>query len=145
MTVTSAAATVTMTGTGTASATSTATGAVKNYSPLLPSQVNTTALDCNDQSTMTSTSGEQFQLHCNINYGGNDIVDIIAYTLDACIEACSNMNTIANATTCHGIMFNANMEYVYAEDSGNCWLKSLMADPTTDSLPPSVGAVLLSS
>ncbi|KAI1612007.1 hypothetical protein EDD36DRAFT_465854 [Exophiala viscosa] len=145
MTVTSAAATVTMTGTGTSSATSTATGAVKNYTPLLPSQVNTTALDCNDQSTLTSESGDQFQLNCNMNYGGNDIVDFIAYTLDACIEACSSMNTVANATTCHGVMFNANMETVYAEDSGNCWLKSLMADPVVDTLPPSVGALLISS
>ncbi|KAK4945592.1 hypothetical protein LTR10_015211 [Elasticomyces elasticus] len=145
MTVTGAGATATMTATGTSSATSTSTGQVKNYAPLLPAQVNTTALDCNDKSTITSATGEQFQLNCNINYGGNDIINIIAYTLDACIEACSNLNTIANATTCHGIMFNGNMEFVVAEDNGNCWLKSLMAAPTTDTLPPSVGAVLLTS
>ena len=69
----------------------------------------------------------------------------MAYTLDACIEACSNMNTIARETQCHGVLFNANLDKGIANNNGNCWLKSLMANPAVDPVPPSVGAVLLSS
>ncbi|KAK5272405.1 hypothetical protein LTR99_001797 [Exophiala xenobiotica] len=140
-TVTNAAATAT----GSSAATASVTGVVRNYSPVLPAQVNTTALDCTDQATITSYSGDSYTLSCNTNYGGNDIMSFIAYTLDTCINACSNMNSIAGTTTCHGIMFNANMEKIYSEDMGNCWLKSLMASASEDGLPPSVGAVLATS
>ncbi|KAK6368111.1 hypothetical protein LTS17_009851 [Exophiala oligosperma] len=133
------------TATGTASSTVSPTAAVKNYSPLLPTQVNTTALDCDDQATVTAQNGDSYTMNCNTNYAGNDIISFISYTLDTCINACSKMNTIAGDTKCHGVLFNSNMNTIYNEAQGNCWLKSLMAGATTDGLPPSVGAILVTS
>ncbi|KIX09398.1 uncharacterized protein Z518_00477 [Rhinocladiella mackenziei CBS 650.93] len=137
-------ATVTVTNTA-PTASATPSGLVNNYTPLLPDQVNTTALQCVDQATINSATGEQFQLNCNINFPDNDMINIIAYTLDACINACSNMNTFAGEEQCRGILFNANLQKTNANQNGNCWLKSIMANPSVDRAPPSVGAVLLSS
>ncbi|EXJ90458.1 hypothetical protein A1O1_03560 [Capronia coronata CBS 617.96] len=142
---TPATTTVTATVTNTvSSAPTTQTGLVNNYSPLLPDQVNTTALDCAEQATITSRSDEQYQLNCNINYPDNDLLNFIAYSLDDCIDACSSINTVSGDTQCHGVVFNANLEKSDQQGHGNCWLKSIMANPTTDPQPPSVGAVLLS-
>ena len=133
------------TATGTSSSTVSPTAAVKNYTPLLPTQVNTTALDCTDQATVRAQNGDTYTMNCNTNYAGNDIISFISYTLDTCINACSNMNKISGETTCHGVLFNSNMQTIYNQNQGNCWLKSLMAGAQADGLPPSVGAVLVTS
>ncbi|KIW16699.1 hypothetical protein PV08_03887 [Exophiala spinifera] len=139
-------ATVTATVTAsTASSTASPTAVVRNYTPILPSQVNTTALDCRDQATISSQNGDTYTMNCNTNYPGNDIVSFISYTLDTCINACSNMNTRSGEMTCHGVLFNSNMQTIFEENAGNCWLKSLMTGATPEGLPPSVGAVLVTS
>lgn len=138
-------ATVTATVTNTVStASASPSGLISNYSPLLPEQVNTTVLDCTDKATVTSQSGDQYQLNCNINYPDNDLLNFVAYSVDTCIGACSNFNKAAGKPQCHGVLFNANMQQMSEDGGGNCWLKSVMTNPTVDGLPPSVGAVLLS-
>ncbi len=151
MTATAATATatttVTVTGSAGASATSSSsTTLVNDYTPLSPTLVNTTALDCTTGTTVQSWSGQTFQLNCNTNYGGGDVVNLIAYDLDTCVEACSSMNELGGngTTTCYGVVFNSNLEAIYGKQEGNCWLKgSAMGNPSVDGLPPSVGAVLI--
>jgi hypothetical protein len=114
--------------------------------PLSPPKVNTTALDCTTGDTVQSWSGQTFQLNCDTNYGGGDVVTVIAYDLDTCVEACSSMNSLAssNDTACYGFVFNSNLEAIYGDQSGNCFLKgAAMTDASVDGLPPSVGAILL--
>lgn len=140
--------TTTITATVTASsATSTTTtaGLATDYAPLLPTQVSTLQYECDDGALRNSTTGQQFQLNCNKNFPGSDLLNFVAYTLDDCIEACSNYNNINQTTICRGIVFNANMDLITEEYNGNCYLKSSMANAIVDTSPPSVGAVLSSS
>ncbi|KAJ4580578.1 hypothetical protein HRR82_004246 [Exophiala dermatitidis] len=123
----------------TASATASA-GLVNDYVVLPPDQVNTTTLTCADESTMTTKSGARYQLHCNVDFGNNDILWFISYSLEICLEACSNLNTRTGNATCNGVIYNANVGHFPA---GNCWLKSAMLNPSIEDIPPSVGATLL--
>jgi hypothetical protein len=147
-----AIATTTVFSTVTASSTSTSpplgsSTLVSNYAPLLPSQVYTAALNCTSGATVITGDGSQFQTNCNTNYAGNDMLQFVAYSLDDCLGACTNLNKISasNTVPCKGVLFNANVAACVSQGGGNCWLKSAMEGAAADILPPSVGAVLLST
>ncbi|EXJ70565.1 uncharacterized protein A1O5_06635 [Cladophialophora psammophila CBS 110553] len=136
---------ITATATSSTATSSPINGLVNDYTPLPPSTVNTTSLNCTTGTSVYSASGSQFQLTCDKNYPGNDIVSIITYTLDVCVEACANMNVLQAQTVCHGVMYNANLAMMVQNGNGNCWLKTAMQNPVDDDFPPSVGAALISS
>ncbi|KIW90385.1 uncharacterized protein Z519_09030 [Cladophialophora bantiana CBS 173.52] len=136
---------ITTTTTSSTATSSPVNGLVNDYAPLSPSSVNTTSLNCTTGTSVYSASGSQFQLTCDKNYPGNDIVSLITYTLDTCVEACANMNVLQAQTVCHGVMYNANLAMMVQGGNGNCWLKTAMQNPVDDDFPPSVGAALISS
>jgi hypothetical protein len=104
-------------------------------------------LNCTTGSSLYTLDGSQFQLNCNTNYPGNDIGFITAYRLEDCIGACANLNTLTTGSTtpCLGVLFNANMHDLVTKNGGNCWLKSAMKNAQNDTLPPTVGAVLVAT
>jgi hypothetical protein len=61
-------------------------------------------------SNYVALSSGVFQRFCGLDSGGNDLLDIISPSFEACIEACAIWNVRlksngANVTTCTGIAF----------------------------------------
>ncbi|USP80176.1 uncharacterized protein yc1106_07450 [Curvularia clavata] len=54
-----------------------------------------------------------------------DIIAILAYTLQQCVDACSNMNIIAGSVKCRAVAMTNGLDYEYQNNiAANCWLKS---------------------
>lgn len=130
--------TSTVTATRTAAATSTANATFHNYVPAAPSSVSSLALNCpalNNQGAQTAY-GDRFVVYCGEDFsngfpadGGGiiaDFINIIAYSFEDCLEACSALNYRSqkyhrNNTTCRAVTFISDLGN-YA--NGNCWLKN---------------------
>lgn len=107
-----------------------------NFSVPAPSTVASVALDCPNltgQSYISATN-HTFTQSCNHDYlngtsaAGNvgtihDIVGIIAYSMNDCMDACSTMNQLQYGLVCAGVTFNAAMSMMYAHRA-NCFLKN---------------------
>ena len=54
-----------------------------------------------------------------------DIVAFLAYTMQQCVEACSNMNVIAGSVKCRAVAMTNEVAYEFDNSiAANCWLKS---------------------
>ena len=98
--------TVTITSTATLSAGQTApTTDLTNYAAALPADVDTLSWDCPGASSYTTSNispNANFDITCGIDWaqghdavGGGvvaDIIGIVAYSADDCMEACANFN-----------------------------------------------------
>jgi hypothetical protein len=62
----------------------------------------------------------------NTNIGGViDLASFTAYTLEQCVDACSQWNFRAKDETCQAIVINNDIGYQRSDGNGaNCWLKS---------------------
>lgn len=114
--------------------TSFATAALTNLSVPAPRMVDSLALDCpstHGKYYTSATTGITFSIWCDHDYpvgliaeGNNatvkDIMAIVAYAMDDCMEACSSMNAKSLSNACAGVAFNSNMSLF---PNGNCWLK----------------------
>lgn len=109
--------------------------ALDNVSVPKPNDVNSLALDCPkiDSTTYISRIGQSFQFVCAMDYQGNspaaqrngtvkDLVGLIAYSVDDCIEACSEMNEYLGG--CGAITLKADMSLSVKLFRANCWLKN---------------------
>jgi hypothetical protein len=121
------ATTVTTTVT-TTSPSSTSTSGFTNFSVTAPSAITSLYIDCPAVSSTTYTaqnSSNIFAMTCDLDYpswevGNKDIVSIIAYSLQDCMEACSQM-TSRGIASCAGALFESDLgEWL----GGNCYLKS---------------------
>jgi hypothetical protein len=88
--------------------------------------------------TSFTTNNLIFNVACGVDYynsiaaeqGGTvaDIVCILAYSAQDCMEAYSYMNQFNGqwgfGTPCRGVTFNRDMSHSYADHGGNCWLKN---------------------
>jgi hypothetical protein len=110
-------------------------GHFTNLSVPAPSTVNTLFLDCPAISSTTYTahnSSNIFALTCDIDYpsylfGNEDIIDIVAYSMQDCMQACSELVDHGFAP-CAGATFLSTMS---AFPVGNCYLKGSLG--TVDS------------
>lgn len=153
--------TVTVTSTATLSAGQTApTTDLTNYAAALPADVDTLSWDCPGVSSYTTSNispNANFDITCGIDWaqghdavGGGvvaDIIGIVAYSADDCMEACANFNMFqakwSNSTICAGVTFSRGLSAGYSSYAANCWLKNGTAvSPTSDS--NELGAVLVS-
>jgi hypothetical protein len=54
-----------------------------------------------------------------------DIIAFVAYTIQQCVDACSNMNTIAGSVKCRAVAMTDGINYEWDNNiAANCWLKS---------------------
>ncbi|RSM06501.1 hypothetical protein CEP52_005697 [Fusarium oligoseptatum] len=87
--------------------------------------------------TIQLTNGFDFKVYCGTDGGGvgnadgggtlKDLVGIIAYSLEDCLQACTQMNAMDDnqdtGVTCKSVSFRANLAQSYKQYGGNCWLK----------------------
>lgn len=78
---------------------------------------NTTYTSSNKTSHMEKT----FNINCNFDRVGDDIIQVRKEDFDGCIDACANYynSTIPNGPTCQAVVFNAASNRGYL----NCFLK----------------------
>lgn len=116
-----------------------------NYTPESYNNVNTTAFPfCpgQDGQNITTPFGNYvYNLQCYVNLLGTNIVSIIAYTLEDCIQACSNMNAQTSGQ-CVGVNYWAEMSAEFATNGGNCWLKQTLGADNPDLRPLHLAAIL---
>ena len=101
-----------------------------------PNTIHDVALDCPalHGTSYTTASKETFMQLCNTTYLGDqtnikDIIAIISYSMDDCIEACSSVNEFAVSPACAGVTFKPTLSEFPA---GNCWLKTGTGAGTDD-------------
>lgn len=97
-------------------------------------------LDCPNiaSSLFTTSQNEKFSLYCRSAFvsgleaaeGGvvADLVHIVAYSAEDCMEACSGFNyeqrKWGGEARCRAMNFRANMAEKVQAIGGNCWLKN---------------------
>lgn len=132
----------TISSSSTASPTATASStAINNYAVPQPFVINSLASNCENGSiyqtlqqalSLTSYRQQTFQYLCDRAYKGSTIAtrggsvktlaSFISYTVENCIEACSNMNGWASETVCRAITFGTRLAESYTGYGTNCWL-----------------------
>jgi hypothetical protein len=99
----------------------------------------TLALNCPglNGNTMTATPRGvhtySFEVMCGGDYGSGggqlpDIVGIISYSIEHCIDACAGYNLNLGSTGCVGVVFNSNLTG-WQTNWGTCFLKNTTAFP----------------
>jgi hypothetical protein len=89
------------------------------YTPLPPSAVPLINNSC-PSTILFSSKNDKYDCTEQIDLNGGDIISIIAYTLQDCIDACSQYSAIQGNNACQGVILNKKMSY---QPRGNCWLK----------------------
>lgn len=122
----------TSTSTATSSGSTTApTGTFANYIPASVSSVQSLYNDCAslNGSSVQSAQGPMFRVTCpqailgSSGTNGVTLSELVAYTLQDCINACTLMNFWKGSTVCNSITWDAGMAGATAANfGGNCWL-----------------------
>lgn len=141
--------TTTVTTTSPPSPSSTPTSGFTNFSVPAPKAITSLYLDCPALSSTTyiaQNSSNIFAITCDLDYpsfyvGNKDIVSIITYSLQDCLEACSQMSS-RGVASCAGALFIADLS---AWLGGNCYLKSLLVTSSSGSGNTSAFGKLLHS
>ncbi|KAH8908310.1 hypothetical protein BR93DRAFT_966388 [Coniochaeta sp. PMI_546] len=65
-----------------------------------------------------------FNSMCGTDFAGHDIVGIISYSLQNCLQACVMYNLFYGDNNCVAVHFTADMVGALAANFANCWLKN---------------------
>ena len=100
-----------------------------DYAPLRPSATSdTVALNCPvlDQKKYTTARGQTFLMSCNVGLVYYDLMGMLTYVVDDCIEACSSFNyfTASNSTNTSKAIYFTDKIYDNWYQHANCWLKT---------------------
>lgn len=131
--------TIPTTPTGTAlslsrSATTTASSTTL-YTPPAPTSVEKVDISC-PGSSFESWKGDSFDCYEETQIDiGSQLGGMVAYTLQACVDACSTMNAAAQGETkCVAVSMEWDLSYAYEAYSGaNCYLRGVTG-PTSDNV-----------
>ena len=133
-----ATSTVTLSSSATSSS-SPAPSSLVNFTVTDPSAIASLGTKCPelDLQIFTAAAGGSYKILCGVGYSATngpgpngfalyDYTGIVAYTLDACIEACSKMNgysAAANRTDghCSAVTFVTALAKWYDNSQANCW------------------------
>jgi len=88
--------------------------------------ISTVELDCPniDKQTYITRRSQTYSLSCSNYLQDGDFADVVAYSYQDCVEACSSHNYwTLNTTACTGVKFSSMMSGSGLPDYGNCWLK----------------------
>ncbi|KAJ1325232.1 serine/threonine kinase PknH [Microdochium nivale] len=148
---------------GSPSFSTTANGLFVAYYPAVPAMVDTLNTNCIAlaEQNQTSAQNEVFSVHCGVDLGWGaksavgggdvfvaDIVGILVYSFEACIEACSTLNLFETrfkaGTKCHAVVFSWSLANSWSKRKSNCFLKNATAIiARTGGLKTALTAVLL--
>ncbi|KAL1593809.1 hypothetical protein SLS60_010541 [Paraconiothyrium brasiliense] len=99
------------------------------YVPKSPSEIlridNSCPSSIISSSDVGSPTTDRYNCQEDTDFGNNDIMWFTAYTLQACIDACSSYN-VGNKTNtpCKGVALAEDLSHQYNVNGGaNCWLK----------------------
>ncbi|KEF57239.1 uncharacterized protein A1O9_05156 [Exophiala aquamarina CBS 119918] len=114
-----------------------------NYVPLSSSQISNLSFSCEDGrvvqnsgkflGTYTTYCGRNFGTHVTANETDltgkslllDDILGIIAYTLEDCLQTCSVTQGLATSPMpCRSLYYNADIQFAVSEWGANCWIKN---------------------
>lgn len=101
------------------------------YTPLPPSSVPRIDTSCPYNLRLKSWTNDTYtcaQL-TDVNAVG-DITGLIAYTVQACVDACSSLNRVQSAKVCVAVAVNDMLAGDYAKQGANCFLKNI-TEPKT--------------
>ncbi|KAJ1324013.1 serine/threonine kinase PknH [Microdochium nivale] len=130
---------------GFSTTTTTTNGLFVGYKPAAPAMVDTISVDCRALAAQPQKSLAQiYSAYCGVDLstgsrpamgGGSvavaDMVGIVAYSLEACLDACSTVNVIAyrakTETKCHAVTFRWDLAKAWERSNANCWLKNATA------------------
>lgn len=110
-------------------AANTSTNATSTTSGLVV-PTGTLALDCpnldqaGQQTIRIGTYTWYFNSMCGTDFAGHNIVGIISYSLNNCMQACVMYNVFYNENRCVAVHFAADMVGSLASNHANCWLKN---------------------
>jgi hypothetical protein len=98
------------------------------YTPVPPSQVQVIDNSCPD-GDLKSYDGIRFTCKEKTEVKDRDITGLVAYTLQACIDACAKYNEFRPSSgggeNCGGVVLASSLAHSYATTQGaNCWLKT---------------------
>ena len=93
------------------------------------SLASSSAMPTHDNSCPQTLRSYNSKLYdCIAQRNANEVGDIIAfeaYTIQQCVDACSNMNTIAGSVKCRAVAMTNGLNYEWEGNvAANCWLKS---------------------
>ncbi|KAJ4293589.1 hypothetical protein N0V90_008872 [Kalmusia sp. IMI 367209] len=121
---TPAPTTATVTVTNPSSSTPSPTSGVALYAPTAPQDVLRINVSC-PSSTISSFRDDKYSCKGTTDFHNNDITGIQAYTLQACIDACSTYNLYNPTKKCKAVVIGEDLATEYAKNSAaNCWLKN---------------------
>jgi hypothetical protein len=58
-------------------------------------------------------------------YTVGNLVGIVAYTVQQCIDACSSMNNVTRSSTCVAVAINNALWFEYEKNGANCFLQNV--------------------
>ncbi|RSL52225.1 hypothetical protein CEP54_011034 [Fusarium duplospermum] len=110
------------------------------FTPTPASQIQNLTWFCEEpeqSKTIELTNGFKFKAYCGTDGGGvgnaegggtlKDWVGIIAYSLEDCLQACTQMNAMNDSqdtgATCKSVTFRPGLSDSYKWHGSNCWLK----------------------
>jgi hypothetical protein len=64
--------------------------------------------DCTDGSSLTASNGNRFNVSCNDNSAGNDLIQVHAETMEECASACGTFNN-ATAGECVSAVYDSTL------------------------------------
>ena len=114
-----------------------------SYKPLAPKKVMSLDISC-PSPTMSTWKSQSFSYREGKDLAGFDIIGIMSYTIQECIDACSTYNHIRNANLCRAAVLLSDMHAAYFGDAGaNCFLKDSFNETNASQLQRCILAVLL--
>jgi hypothetical protein len=108
-------------------------GAIQSINTTCPS---TLLVSSQLEGKISDISG-RYRYNCldNTNISGPNLVAFTAYTLEQCVDSCSQYSAMSNSTDgakCKAAVINAAFSKQYESSNGaNCWLKSGAGDAST--------------
>lgn len=107
--------------------TRTSSGEPSLYTVLAPSAVPRIDNSCPSSNSLTSYNDEIFNCHPNRELREGWITGIVAYNMQACIDACITRNEVGGSENqeCLAVQLAADLSFESRENKGaNCWLSS---------------------
>ncbi|OCK85502.1 hypothetical protein K432DRAFT_421762 [Lepidopterella palustris CBS 459.81] len=76
-------------------------------------------------------SSASYKPECYLNFSGNDIMGLIAYSFEDCLDACDRLNYYQEHDLCVIAEFTRNMAYSVGAVGLNCYLKQAVNPQTS--------------
>ncbi|CAI6342500.1 unnamed protein product [Periconia digitata] len=108
---------------------STTSSSNDRYTPPAAQDVAFIDISCPANNKVVSSNGVSYTCIRGKNVGGQDVMAMVAFSLQQCVDACREMNKLSSSTEepCKGVILAEDLKERYINGNrANCWLKSSM-------------------